>query len=208
MAAGTFLAACGGGAPEPPPAEEAEESKPEESKAPETATTDVVENLVEMRTSLGTMKIELYPDEAPATVENFRRYVTEGFYDGTIFHRVIRGFMIQGGGFTPDMTEKENRAPIENEAANGLKNVRGTLAMARTGDPHSATSQFFINGKDNAFLDHTEPTMRGFGYAVFGKVVEGLEVLDAIEKVSTTSRNGHDDVPVDPVVIESVRLVN
>jgi peptidyl-prolyl cis-trans isomerase B (cyclophilin B) len=206
--AAALFASCGGGSAPPPPAPQGEESKAPEAEAE--AASDVVTspNLVEMRTSMGTMKIELYPDQAPATVENFRRYVREGFYDGTIFHRVIRGFMIQGGGFTPDMVEKENHAPIENEAGNGLKNLRGTLAMARTGDPHSATSQFFINGKDNAFLDHTEPTVRGFGYAVFGKVIEGLDVLDAIEKVPTTSRGGHDDVPVDPVIIESVRLAN
>jgi peptidyl-prolyl cis-trans isomerase B (cyclophilin B) len=164
--------------------------------------------MVEMRTSLGTMKIELYPDKAPKTVENFLGYARDGFYDGTIFHRVIEGFMIQGGGFTPDMSEKETRAGIENEAGNGLKNVRGSIAMARTGDPHSASSQFFINTVDNPFLDFTAKTVQGYGYAVFGQVVEGLETLDAIKKVATGSRGGHDDVPVDVVVIESVRVLN
>jgi cyclophilin family peptidyl-prolyl cis-trans isomerase len=164
--------------------------------------------MVEMRTSMGTMKIELYPDKAPKTTENFLQYAREGFYDGTVFHRVISGFMIQGGGFTPDMSEKETRPPIENEASNGLKNVRGSISMARTGDPHSASSQFFINTVDNPGLDFTAETVQGFGYAVFGQVVEGLETLDAIRKVSTGSRGGHDDVPMDPVVIESVRVLN
>ena len=154
------------------------------------------------------MKIELYPDKAPKTVENFLQYAREGFYDGTVFHRVIEGFMIQGGGFTPDMTEKETRAPIQNEAANGLKNVRGSIAMARTGDPHSASSQFFINTVDNPFLDFTGETVQGYGYAVFGQVVEGLETLDAIRKVATGSQGGYDDVPSSPVVIESVRVLN
>jgi cyclophilin family peptidyl-prolyl cis-trans isomerase len=186
-----------------PPAPAAEEPAAETSPAP-TSTNP----RVEMRTSLGTMKIELYPDKAPKTVENFLQYAREGFYDGTVFHRVISGFMIQGGGFTPDMSEKETRAPIENEASNGLKNVRGSLAMARTGDPHSASSQFFINTVDNPFLDFTAETVQGYGYAVFGQVVEGLETLDAIKKVSTGSRDGYDDVPMSPVVIESVRVLN
>jgi cyclophilin family peptidyl-prolyl cis-trans isomerase len=197
---------CGGGSP-PPPAEEP--APAEEKPAAETAAAPTGTNpMLEMRTSLGTMKIELYPDKAPKTVENFLQYTREGFYDGTVFHRVISGFMIQGGGFTPDMSEKETRAPIENEASNGLKNVRGSLAMARTGDPHSASSQFFINTVDNPFLDFTAETVQGFGYAVFGQVVEGLETLDAIKKVSTGSRRGQDDVPVAPVVIESVRVLN
>ncbi len=204
---------CGGGSP-PPPAEEpaaapAPPEPPNEEPAAKTAPAPTGTNpRVEMRTSLGTMKIELYPDKAPKTVENFLQYAREGFYDGTVFHRVISGFMIQGGGFSPDMSEKETRAPIENEASNGLKNVRGSLAMARTGDPHSASSQFFINTVDNPFLDFTAATVQGFGYAVFGQVVEGLETLDAIKKVSTGSRDGHDDVPMDPVVIESVRVLN
>ena len=164
--------------------------------------------VVEMRTSLGTIKIELDPKAAPKTVENFLRYARDGFYDGTIFHRVVKGFVIQGGGFTPDMTEKETRPPIENEAANGLRNLRGTICMARTPDPHSATSQFFINTKDNPALDYRDSTMRGFGYAVFGKVIEGMDVVDAIEAAETASRGGHDDVPVTPVVIESARVVS
>jgi peptidyl-prolyl cis-trans isomerase B (cyclophilin B) len=164
--------------------------------------------MVEMRTSMGTMKIELYPDKAPKTVANFLEYVRAGFYDGTIFHRVIEGFMIQGGGFTPDMSEKSTRPPIENEAANGLKNVRGSLAMARTNDPHSASAQFFINTVDNPFLDYTAATIQGYGYAVFGQVVEGLETLDAIKKVSTGSKGGYDDVPTSAVTIESVRILN
>jgi peptidyl-prolyl cis-trans isomerase B (cyclophilin B) len=193
--------ACGSG--EAPPSDSG--TAPAASGA---APADVGSNLVEIRTSMGTMKAELYPDKAPATVENFLKYANEGFYDGTIFHRVIKGFMIQGGGFTPDMTEKDTHPPIQNEADNGLKNGRGTLAMARTSEPHSASSQFFINTKDNAFLDHSEPTLRGWGYAVFGKVVEGLDVLDKIESVSTGSRGGQDDVPTDPVVIESIRVLH
>ncbi|MGH9318472.1 MAG: peptidylprolyl isomerase, partial [Vicinamibacteria bacterium] len=187
--------ACGGGAP--PPAEETP-APPAEPAAEGTADVlDTTNPLVEMRTSKGTMKIELYPDKAPVTVENFLRYAREGFYDGTVFHRVIEGFMIQGGGFTPEMAEKETRAPIENEAANGLKNVRGSLAMARTPDPHSASSQFFINTVDNPALDYTASDMQGFGYAVFGKVVEGLEVLDTIKKVPTGNRDGHQNVPTE-----------
>jgi len=201
---------CGGGSP-PPPAEEPATApappreEPSASAAPAPTGTNP---MVEMRTSLGTMKIELYPDKAPKTAENFLQYAREGFYDGTVFHRVISGFMIQGGGFTPNMSEKETRAPIENEASNGLKNVHGSLAMARTGDPHSASSQFFINTVDNPFLDFTGETVQGFGYAVFGQVVEGLETLDAIKKVSTGSRDGQNDVPMNPVVIESVRVLN
>ena len=196
---------CGGGSP--PPAEEPAPAE-EKSPAPPAPTSTGTNPMVEMRTSLGTMKVELYPDKAPKTAENFLQYAREGFYDGTVFHRVISGFMIQGGGFTPDMSEKETRAPIENEASNGLKNVRGSLAMARTGDPHSASSQFFINTVDNPFLDFTAETVQGFGYAVFGQVVEGLETLDAIKKVSTGNRDGYDDVPMNLVVIESVRVLN
>ena len=196
---------CGGGSP--PPAEEPAPAE-EKSPAPPAPTSTGTNPMVEIRTSLGTMKVELYPDKAPKTAENFLQYAREGFYDGTVFHRVISGFMIQGGGFTPDMSEKETRAPIENEASNGLKNVRGSLAMARTGDPHSASSQFFFNTVDNPFLDFQDESVRGWGYAVFGKVVEGLETLDAIKKVSTGSRDGQDDVPLDPVVIESVRILN
>jgi cyclophilin family peptidyl-prolyl cis-trans isomerase len=203
---------CGGGAPppaeEPAPAAEAP-AAPAEEPAAETAPAPTgTSPMVEMRTNLGTMRIELYPDKAPKTVENFLQYARDGFYDGTVFHRVIEGFMIQGGGFAPDMTEKETRPPIENEASNGLKNVRGSVAMARTNDPHSASSQFFINTVDNPGLDFTAETVQGYGYAVFGQVVEGLETLDAIKKVSTGSRGGHDDVPMNPVVIESVRILN
>lgn len=158
---------------------------------------------VEMKTAQGTVVIELYPDKAPKTVENFLQYVKDGFFDGTVFHRVIDGFMIQGGGFTADMKEKSARAPIPNEAKNGLKNEPGTLAMARTSDPHSAAAQFFINLKNNAFLDY--PGRDGWGYAVFGKVVEGMDVVERIGKVPTGSRGFHQDVPKTPVTIESVR---
>ena len=199
---------CGDGSPPPPPAEEPKEA-PAETPAAETAPVPTGTNpVVEIRTSLGSMRIELYPDKAPKTVENFLQYARDGFYDGTVFHRVIEGFMIQGGGFTPDMTEKETRAPIENEASNDLENVRGSIAMARTNDPHSASSQFFINTVDNHMLDFQSETIQGYGYAVFGQVVEGFETLDAIKKVSTGSRGGHDDVPMSPVVIEIVRVMN
>lgn len=160
-----------------------------------------------MRTSAGDLTIELYPDEAPGTVRNFLQYVEDGFYDGTIFHRVVRGFVIQGGGFTADMMEQETRAPIENEATNGLMNLRGTLSMARTMDPHSATSQFFINTKDNAMLDHTSTTTRGWGYAVYGKVISGMETVDRIEASRVVSRAGHNDVPETPIVIESATVI-
>ncbi len=161
---------------------------------------------VDMKTNLGTIVLELYPDKAPDTVKNFVQYAKDGFYNGTIFHRVIRGFMIQGGGFEPDMQQKPTRAPIKNEADNGLHNDLGTIAMARTPDPNSATAQFFINGKDNDFLDYSAPTSQGWGYCVFGKVVKGLDVVQAIENVATTNRGGHQDVPVDNVVIESVTV--
>jgi peptidyl-prolyl cis-trans isomerase B (cyclophilin B) len=141
-------------------------------------------------------------------VENFLSYVAGGFYDGTIFHRVIDNFMIQGGGFTADMEQKSTQAPIENEANNGLKNQRGTIAMARTQDPHSATAQFFINVQDNDFLNHTGENMQGWGYAVFGKVTDGEDVLDKIRGVQTGSQAGHQDVPVEPIIIESVAIIN
>ena len=160
---------------------------------------------LELRTSQGTMVIELYPDKAPKSVENFTQYAKDGFYDGTVFHRVIDGFMIQGGGFTPDMKQKSTRAPIQNEAKNGLKNEPGTLAMARTGDPHSATAQFFINLVNNAPLDY--PSRDGWGYAVFGKVVEGMDVVQKIAKVATGNSAGHQNVPTQPVLIESVKLL-
>ncbi len=159
---------------------------------------------VRMKTNHGDIVLELYPDKAPETVANFLEYARSGFYDGTIFHRVIPGFMIQGGGFEPGMKQKPTRDPIRNEADNGLRNEAGTIAMARTPDPHSATAQFFINAKDNDFLDFTAPTPQGYGYCVFGRVIEGMDVVHEIEKVPTTTRNGHRDVPVEDVVIEKV----
>mgnify|MGYP003616176048 FL=1 len=150
----------------------------------------------------GVITLELDAEKAPKTTENFLAYVNDGFYNGTIFHRVIKNFMVQGGGFTPDMQQKDTQAPIENEAKNGLKNDAYTIAMARTGDPHSATAQFFINTVNNDFLNHTSPTAQGWGYAVFGKVVKGQEVVDAMKKVRTTRKGSHDDVPFDAVVID------
>ena len=158
--------------------------------------------MIRFTTNKGVIDIELDHEHAPKSSANFEQYVRDGFYDGTIFHRVIKGFMIQGGGFERGMKEKATRAPIENEAANGLKNNKYTIAMARTSDPHSASSQFFINVADNDFLNHTSPTPQGWGYAVFGKVVKGTEVVDAIKKVRTTRRGFHDDVPFDAVVID------
>jgi peptidyl-prolyl cis-trans isomerase B (cyclophilin B) len=163
---------------------------------------------VRMSTILGDMILELDAENAPKTVENFVSYASSGFYDGTIFHRVINNFMVQGGGFDADMRQKTTDAPIDNEANNGLKNNHGTIAMARTMDPHSATAQFFINVSDNDFLNHTAENMQGWGYAVFGQVVEGQEVLDKIRVVPTGSQAGHQDVPVDPVVIESVTVLD
>ncbi|HYC45481.1 MAG TPA: peptidylprolyl isomerase [Burkholderiales bacterium] len=162
---------------------------------------------VELGTSMGTIVLELDPAAAPKTVENFVQYVKDGHYNGTIFHRVIPGFMIQGGGFTPEMREKPTRGPIRNEAGNGLRNATGTLAMARTPDPHSASAQFFINVADNRSLDFRAPTADGYGYAVFGKVIKGMDVVNRIVKVPTGRRGPHDDVPVKPVVIERARLV-
>ena len=164
--------------------------------------------MVIMRTTFGEIKLELDAERAPKTVANFLMYAREGFYDGTIFHRVIDNFMIQGGGFDTNMEQKPASEPIENEADNGLKNDTGTVAMARTMEPHSATAQFFINVKDNDFLNHSGKTMQGWGYAVFGKVVEGQDVLDKIRAVPTTSRGGHQDVPQDPVIIEAVEVVD
>ncbi len=163
--------------------------------------------VVSMETSMGTIEIELNEEKAPVTVANFLKYVDDGFYNGVIFHRVIRTFMIQGGGMTPDMSEKPTRAPIQNEAANGLRNEVGTIAMARTGEPHSASAQFFINVADNDFLNHRAPTREGFGYAVFGKVVKGMHVVERIKTVKTGHRNGHDDVPMDTVLIKKVSRV-
>ncbi len=161
---------------------------------------------VEMQTSQGTIVIELNEEKAPGTVENFLKYVKEGYYDGTIFHRVIENFMIQGGGFTPAMEEKKTGKPIQNEAKNGLKNLRGTIAMARRPDPHSATAQFFINRMDNRQLDY--PGHDGWGYAVFGKVTQGMDVVDKIAKVPTGNRGNHQNVPLEPVVIQSVKIVS
>jgi len=163
---------------------------------------------VEIQTTMGTIKAELWSGKAPKTVANFLAYAKDGFYDGTIFHRVIEGFMIQGGGFTPDMQQKDTRDPVRNEARSDVPNERGTLAMARTPVVDSATSQFFINLKDNDFLNHKNRTPRGFGYCVFGKVVEGMDVVDKIAKVKTGRKSGHQDVPVETVRIESIRLTD
>lgn len=160
-----------------------------------------------MQTNFGDITIELNYEKAPITAANFEQYVRDGFYDGVIFHRVIDGFMVQGGGFDVSMDQKETRANIENEADNGLTNDEGTLAMARTMDPHSASAQFFINVGDNAFLNHSGKNSQGWGYAVFGKVVDGMDVVNTIKKVSTTSKSGHQDVPADPVVIESATMI-
>ena len=165
---------------------------------------------VEFKTSMGSFALELYADKAPKTVANFIQYVNSGFYNGTIFHRVIDGFMIQGGGFEAGMREKTTRAPIENEAGlalkAGLKNELGTVAMARTPNPNSATAQFFINVKDNGFLDYREPSPRGFGYAVFGRVVEGMDTVLRISKAPTATVEQHQNVPQRPITIESVTL--
>lgn len=160
---------------------------------------------VTLKTNHGDIVIRLFDDKAPKTVANFINYVDKGFYDNTIFHRVIDGFMVQGGGFEPGMTQKETDEPIENEANNGVSNKRGTLAMARTNDPHSATAQFFINVKDNDFLDFQAESMHGWGYCVFAEVVEGMDVVDAIKGVKTGSAGFHQDVPVEDVVIESAK---
>lgn len=163
--------------------------------------------VVLLETSKGDIKIELNAEKAPVTVENFLGYVNDGFYDGTIFHRVIQNFMIQGGGMTADMKEKKNKKPIKNEADNGLKNVRGSLAMARTQVVDSATSQFFVNVVDNEFLNHQGKTPMGYGYAVFGQVIEGMETVDAIRKVATGNSGFHQDVPKEPVVITKATVV-
>ena len=162
---------------------------------------------VKLHTNHGVITLELDAEKAPVTVANFLAYVAAGHYDNTVFHRVIDGFMIQGGGFEPGMNQKPTDAPIDNEANNGLKNDNYTVAMARTSAPHSATAQFFINVADNGFLNHTAPSAQGWGYAVFGKVVAGTEVVDSIERVRTGNRGGHDDVPLEDVVIKSVTVV-
>jgi peptidyl-prolyl cis-trans isomerase B (cyclophilin B) len=161
-----------------------------------------------LQTTMGDILIELNAEKAPKTVANFVAYVEEKHYDGTIFHRVIDNFMIQGGGMTEDMRQKGTRSSIQNEADNGLKNINGSIAMARTSDPHSATAQFFINVRDNAFLDHTAPTGQGWGYAVFGRVVGGMDVVERIKAVPTTRSGMHQDVPATPIMINSARLVS
>lgn len=160
--------------------------------------------MITLKTNMGNIVIELDEENAPKTSENFIQYVKDGFFDGTIFHRVINNFMVQGGGFEPGMVEKSTRAPIENEANNGLSNVIGSIAMARTADPHSASAQFFINLADNKFLDH--PGQDGWGYCVFGKVTEGMDVVEKMKEVETTNRMGHQDVPADDLVIEQATI--
>ena len=164
--------------------------------------------VVELDTNMGAIVIELNEEKAPKTVENFLNYVKSGHYDGTIFHRIIDGFMIQGGGMDAEMNEKATNAPIENEADNGLKNDKGTIAMARTQDPHSATSQFFINVKDNDFLNHSGKNMQGWGYTVFGKVTSGMDVIDKMRGVPTGRFGMHADVPKEPIVINSATIVS
>lgn len=163
--------------------------------------------MIKLTTNHGVITLELDAEKAPKTVENFIAYVEAGHYDNTIFHRVIKNFMIQGGGMEPGMKQKETRAPIENEAANGLKNVRGSVAMARTNDPHSATAQFFINTVDNAFLDFEVASGQGWGYCVFGQVVDGLDVVDKIRAVPTGSKGFHQDVPKEDVIIEKAEII-
>src|SRR5690554_6032415 len=163
--------------------------------------------MIKLHTNHGVITLQLFADKAPETVANFIQYVKDGQYDNTIFHRVISNFMIQGGGFDADMNQKDTRAPIKNEADNGISNKKGTVAMARTMDPHSASSQFFINVQDNDFLDHTAPTTQGWGYAVFAEVTSGMDVVEAIKGVATTSKNGHQDVPREAVIIEKAEIV-
>lgn len=173
-----------------------------EKKMPETSS-----NKVKFTTSLGAIIVQLNTEKAPVSSANFLTYVNEGFYKGTIFHRVIKGFMAQGGGFDTAFKQKETHDPIKNEADNGLKNTRGTLAMARTNDPNSATAQFFVNYKDNSFLDHTSPTPSGWGYSVFAEVIEGMDVVDEMAKQPTGNRGGHQDVPKTDIVIEKAEVV-
>ncbi len=163
--------------------------------------------MIKLTTNHGSISLELNADKAPKTVANFMSYVESGHYDGTVFHRVIKDFMIQGGGMTPGMKQKDTQAPIENEAANGLKNKRGSIAMARTNDPHSATAQFFINVVDNDFLDFKSPAGQGWGYCVFGEVVEGMDVVDKIRAVKTGNKGFHQDVPAEDVIIEKAEIV-
>jgi len=163
--------------------------------------------MIKLQTNFGDIVLKLFEDKAPETTTNFKEYVKSGHYDGTVFHRVISNLMIQGGGFEPGMKQKATRKPIKNEANNGLSNKTGTIAMARTMEPHSASAQFFINVKDNDFLDHSAPTVQGWGYAVFGEVVEGMDVVEKIKNVPTTMKSGHQDVPVDNVVIEKAEII-
>ena len=191
------------------PSAVAQETAAESAETPAAepaADTPAANPQVVIETNKGKIVAELYPGKAPKTVENFLAYVESGFYDGTVFHRVIPGFMVQGGGFTQDLVKKDTRPAIENEADNGLRNGRGTLAMARTNAPHSATAQFFINLVDNGFLDFRAKNARSWGYAVFGKVTEGLDVVDAIATVSTGSKNRMRNVPVEPVIITKVSV--
>ncbi|MFT5083002.1 MAG: peptidyl-prolyl cis-trans isomerase B (cyclophilin B) [Lentisphaeria bacterium] len=162
--------------------------------------------MITLHTDFGDIALELDFEKAPITAANFKQYAEDGYYNGTIFHRVIDGFMVQGGGFDSDMQQKETRANIQNEADNGLKNELGTVAMARTSDPHSASAQFFINIKNNSFLNHSGKNANGWGYCVFGKVSEGMDVVDTIKKVATGNKDGHQDVPVESVIIESVTV--
>jgi peptidyl-prolyl cis-trans isomerase B (cyclophilin B) len=163
--------------------------------------------MIVLNTNHGKITLKLDHEKAPVTAKNFEEYVTEGYYNGLIFHRVINNFMIQGGGFEPDMTPRKTRTPIQNEADNGLSNKKGTVAMARTMDPHSASAQFFINVADNGFLDHSAKTMEGWGYAVFGEVVDGQDIINKIKNVPTTMKAGHQDVPTEAVIIESAEVV-
>lgn len=217
-----LAAGCGGGsepateteteaaAPPPAPGDSADDAGLEVSdEDTEEGGSDIAAGaypVVEMRTNFGIVALELYPDKAPKTVENFLSYVRAGFYDGTIFHRVVPGFVIQGGGFTAEMAKKDTEAPIENEADNGLLNLKGAICMARTMEPQSATSQFFINTKDNPALDFRERSPQGWGYAVFGKVVEGLDVVEQIEGTPTGNNGPYQNVPIEAVVIESARV--
>ncbi len=194
IAAVMWMASTGAGHAQVPPPDP--KSPPSEAKP--------THPVVVLQTSEGTIKVELWEDKAPLTVKNFLRYADEGFYDGTIFHRVINGFMIQGGGFTADMKQKEAHEPIKNEAAAGLRNERGTIAMARTSIVDSATAQFFINVNDNENLNHKDETQRGFGYAVFGKVIEGMDVVDRIKAVPTSTVGPFQNVPTKPVMIQKV----
>ena len=175
-----------------------------ESQTPFSSNTE--EHMITFHTNFGDFTLELDFDKAPVTAANFKQYAEEGHYDGTIFHRVIDGFMVQGGGFDIDMNQKETREPIENEADNGLKNLTGTIAMARTMDPHSASAQFFINVKDNEFLNFSSKSSQGWGYCVFGKVSEGMGVINKIKGVKTTTRSGHQDVPEEPVIVDKVTV--